>query len=382
MTDLNCHYFTNNLCRSCSQLSITEEQRSEEKLSVFRKLTSPLLTPQTKILPLYQPQTIFPSRSKAKLSVTGDLEHPTIGLVDNEFKGIELLNCPLHLPCINQLLYSLPQIIKDYKLRPYDISKRTGELKGVIVNSNRTASEIMLRFVLRSSEAIPRIRKAIPELQSAHPNLKVISANIQAIPNQVLEGPEEYLLTEKTIIWETYDELQFAFAPQCFSQVTPETAEALYLYVQTLVKAAKPKILLDLYCGVGGFALFSAKYCEQAIGIENSPWSIACAKKSAEKNGIANATFVQADSENFSEQLRGCAIDLLICNPPRRGLSKNIIEQINKLKPKELVYSSCNLETLVRDIALLEDHKLKSLAPFEMFPLTKHLEVVAHLQTQ
>lgn len=380
-TELNCYYFTNNLCRSCSQLTLLENLRVEDKLLSFRKLTTPLLTSTTEILTLRQPSTVFPSRSKAKLSVSGTLLNPIIGLLDKKFKGIELLNCPLHLPCINQLLQSLPQIIKDYQLKPYDILSRTGELKGIIVNSNRTASEMMLRFILRSKEAIPRIRKAVLEIQTAHPTLKVVSANIQSIPNQVPEGPEEHLLSEQELIWETYAELRFAFTAQCFSQVTPEIAEALYQYVQTIVKSAKPKLVVDLYCGVGGFSLFAAKYAEQVIGIELSSWSIACAKKSAEKNDILNAVFIQADSNNLRSALGKRPIDLLICNPPRRGLSLEVIDQLKELRPKEIVYSSCNLETLVRDIELLKDYELKSLAPFEMFPLTRHLEVVAHLRS-
>lgn len=380
MTKLTCSYFNDHRCRSCSLLSSEQSERNPLKINKLLSTTSSILEPETEILDLFQSQSIFPSRAKAKLSVSGDAKNPTIGLIDKDFNGIELLSCPLHLESINKLLADLKNIIITYKLTPYDIETRKGELKGIIINSNSDESEMMLRFILRSTEAIPRIKKAVIELKNNHPSLKVITANIQAIPHQILEGDEEHVISEDNHIWECYNDVFLCLGPKSFSQVTPDVAKALYRYVQKIIEQKKPKLLLDVFCGVGGFALSSAKYSKEVIGVEFSDSAVNSAKLSAKKNQIHNATFLASDAEVFLENFKRtpCAI---ICNPPRRGLSKEILSSIKHLSPKCLIYSSCNPETLSRDLALVkEGYKLLSLAPFDMFPLTEHLEVVAVLE--
>ncbi|MBP9837882.1 MAG: class I SAM-dependent RNA methyltransferase, partial [Proteobacteria bacterium] len=181
-------------------------------------------------------------------------------------------------------------------------------------------------------------------------------------------------------IFETYSNLKFAFGPRCFSQVTPEIANAIYDHARNIVEESKPKLLLDLYCGVGGFSLFTATHAERVIGIELSQEAIEAAKISAQLNNIRNASFYHADSNSFKNFVSGEQVEVIICNPPRRGIDKEIIEEIIKTNPREIIYSSCFIDTLARDLNLLSaNYQITSLAPFEMFPLTKHLEIVAHL---
>jgi 23S rRNA (uracil747-C5)-methyltransferase len=379
--DLNCSYFINNRCRSCSLLSLAKAERRQVKRNTFLSALSEVLDKRTQILDILEPNPIFPSRAKAKLSVSGTNAEPVIGLLDSSFNGIELINCPLHFSAINSLLETLVGIVTKYKLTPYDVYTRKGELKGVIINSNSDSSELMLRFVIRSTESIPRIKKAALELQGEFPALKVISVNIQAIPHQIVEGEEELILSEHSVIWEKYGDLKFALSPQCFSQVTPEIATRLYSYVQELVKTSKPDELLDLFCGIGGFSLFAAKYAGKVRGVEYSSAAIECAKLSSKTNKVMNAEFDSSDTLEFLNKQTDLKPDSVILNPPRRGLSNEINQRLIDMAPKELIYSSCSPKTLVRDLKQLRtDYRLLSLAPFEMFPLTEHLEVVAHLE--
>ncbi len=312
------------------------------------------------------------------MSVTGVLDAPCIGILDASLSGQELLDCPLHLPLINRTLAVVKGLIAPLKLIPYDISSRRGELKYLILHASRDQTQIMLRFVLRSTEAVARIRKAYSQLKAEIPELCSVSANIQPIPHAIVEGEEELLLGGDGILWEQYNSLSLAFAPQSFSQVTPETAEALYAYVTGLVREVAPRSLLDLFCGVGGFSLHGAQSVPTVTGVELSAQAIHCATLGAERNGLPHATFVSSPVDQF---LAGSVspIDVVICNPPRRGLSAATIEQIAKLAPQRFIYSSCNPESLFRDLAMLKGYRVISLAPFEMFPLTEHLEVVACL---
>ena len=151
--------------------------------------------------------------------------------------------------------------------------------------------------------------------------------------------------------------------------------------MQEIIKLEKPTLVLDIFCGIGGFALFASQFTKKVVGVEVSESAIKSAKLAAQDNGFKNIQFLPKDAEEFLTTYSGNRPDMLICNPPRRGLSNQIIEKINNLAPSSLIYSSCNPETLANDIQLLkENYQVRSLAPFDMFPLTNHLEVLAHLR--
>ncbi len=376
----SCAYFDSFRCRSCSLLEFPESERASRKDELLTAIFSEFVSQGAELLPPFRVTTPFPSRSRAKLSVTGTVENPIIGLVDREYQGIELLNCPLHFPEINAVINYLPEIIRRYRLEPYDISARTGELKGIMVRTNAKRTELALRFVVRSHDSLPSLREAAQVLKTEFPALRVISANIQPQPAAIPEGPEEVVLTEESLIWEHYGEVSLALAPQSFSQVTHETAEALYLFLKDRARASCARSFLDLFCGVGGISLQLAEFVEWGIGIEVSEPSISAAQLAAERGGFSNVKFVAADVESSLRSYAGESPELIIVNPPRRGLSPEIIARIKLMNPATILYSSCNPETLVRDLRqLAPEFQVKSFKPFDMFPLTDHWEVVAEL---
>ena len=235
-----------------------------------------------------------------------------------------------------------------------------------------------MRFVVRSKVQEKALRSVAKSLQETFKFLRVVSMNIQPIPHQVLEGPEEMVFTKDEEIEERLSGISLYLHPQAFFQATPEIAEKLYLQASEF--AVGFENALDLYCGVGGFSLFLADKVQKVKGVERSPKSIVCAKKSAEKNKIANCEFVCSDVEDWQQGLSIDGFDLVLVNPPRRGVDAQTISAICAGAVKRLIYSSCNLETLLRDIELLQsDFQLVNIQPFDMFPLTEHLEVLAIL---
>ena len=257
---LNCDYYQAKKCSSCGLLEGVNPNEEVEASLLYRNREREVLDlledkfdKNVIFHPLITLQHPFPSRSKARLSVSGTLENPVIGLLDSDFIGIELVSCPLHFPVINQLLVKLESFITDNLLVPYDIKKRKGELKSIIILSNQAQESLVLRFVLRSTECVSRLRKSIPQLMDDFPQLKVAFANIQPIPHQIPEGEEDILITDESIIWELYNNLKVAFTSKCFIQATPEVSEKLYLFVEKTIEKYSCKSALDLYCGVGGF---------------------------------------------------------------------------------------------------------------------------------
>lgn len=377
-----CRYFETKCCQSCSLLGLGPEGSARQKESSFFNQARQNLGSNLPLEALFIPTKFFASRGKAKLTVSGDVSAPIIGILDEKLQGVELLNCPLHLPEINKLLKLLPNFISREQLYPYDIEKRRGELKGLIIVANHNASEIILRFVLRSRNLLPRLKQALPQLQQDFPALKVLSANIQPIPHAILEGSEEILLSEQSTIEERYNSFIIKLAPQSFVQVTHETAVALYQHFAELVSHYAISSLLELYAGVGAFSFAAAAKLRWGVAVEISARAVECARLAAEQNAFPQLSFHAATAESFlaSHKLPEKPEAVLV-NPPRRGLSNQVITALQRLAPPYLFYSSCNPQTLFADLKyFLIDYSLLELKPFDMFPLTEHLEVFAVLK--
>jgi 23S rRNA (uracil747-C5)-methyltransferase len=331
------------------------------------------------------PSEPWGSRNKVKMSITGSTAEPVIGIVRSDLSSIDLRACPLMPPDIQTLCKDIPHFISAASLTPYDVVKRTGELKGALIVINHDHSQGSLRFVLRSSEAIPRIRKILPRIQAAHPWVRVISCNIQPLPAAILEGPEEILLTPDTYIEELYGTVRVLFAPRSFMQVTHEVAQELYGAAAEYVRSKRFSNALDLFCGVGGFSYSIAPFVGAVTGVELSEDAIQSATNAATLNAVPTPRFYAADVEHFLNTETLTDIDLVVVNPPRRGLSAGIIDHLKRLKPKSIIYSSCNPETFARDVQMLcsgTTYGLNSVQAFDMFPLTHHCEVLGVIERQ
>jgi 23S rRNA (uracil747-C5)-methyltransferase len=311
------------------------------------------------------------------MSVTGTSATPSFGIVRSDLSSADLRDCNLSPEPVRQLVSFLTGIVTERDLIPYDIRNRTGELKHVIVMATQDLSQGIVRFVLRSTEAVSRIRKSIDLIQQNHPWVRVISCNIQPVPAAILEGTEEIVLTEERTIVERYGDTLLYFSPQSFMQVTPEIATKLYSHAQLFASQLKPQSVLDLYCGVGGFSLHVAPQTQSIIGVEISQSAISNALQSASELGFSHARFYASDVVTFLHEQPDLRPDLIITNPPRRGLEEAVISHIIRMKPAAILYSSCNPETFARDAQLLSPcYALTTITPFDMFPMTHHWEVL------
>jgi 23S rRNA (uracil747-C5)-methyltransferase len=309
--------------------------------------------------------------------VGGSIERPELGIVTPTFEVTDLSECPLHDPSITAVLETLKQVIQERSIPPYNISSRRGELKGVTIMRTMGGAQGILRFIMRSTESLPRIKKALPLLRERHPWLRVVSCNIQPLPAAVPEGNEEHIITEEVFVEEQYGPVLVYFAPQSFMQVTHEIAQALYAKVARITAEVRPDRMLDLFCGVGGFSVSTAPYAKSITGLELSESAVLCATRAAAHAGASHISFRVEDVD------RNTAVDgynLVVVNPPRRGIAPQLINRLLAASPETILYSSCNPETLVRDLALLGScYNVTSISPFDMFPLTAHVEVLAHL---
>lgn len=380
MPNTFCPYFNKEICQSCELLTLTHADQISKKVELVQELLKDFYPFEFEKSYL-SPEKHF--RNRAKWIVTGTTEKATIGIlgkVDLD-QGRDILECPIHHPKITEISKALPPLIRKYKISPYHIKKRQGELKAILLYYSPISDSMYLKFVMRSKIMLKQLKQFSEELQNTFIFLKCFSLNIQPIAQAILEGPEEIILGEKKNIPHTIVDFEgikkeFLLSPTGFVQSNFECSSELYRNSQTWLKEIKTKKLLELYCGQGFFSLLNHHNAEKITAIEINKDAIETAKLSAKMNNIENIQFIDESAEQALIHCTEDSFDTLIVNPPRRGLA-NSIKVIEKLKPQHILYSSCHIESFVEDFLKLKDfYQINKVKLFDMFPHTKHFETL------
>lgn len=370
---MRCPHFDAGRCGSCTLLPVPYAAQVRDKEQHCRELVGGD--------PVWEPAATGPEqgfRNKAKMVVGGTVEQPTLGILGPD-GGVDLRDCALHTPGIVAALPTLARLVTDARVPPYDVTARRGELKHLIVTESPDG-ELMVRLVLRSTEALPRIRKQLPALRAALPALRVVSANLQPEHKAVLEGETEVPLTEEATLPMRLDDVVLQLRPRSFFQTDTLVAGELYRTARRWVDTIGPRTLWDLYCGVGGFGLHLAGPGRAVTGVEWSTEAVASARSAAAAAGLS-AEFVAGDATAFalaapSEQVP----DLVVVNPPRRGIGPELAGWLEASGVPHVLYSSCRAETLAADLARMPSLRPVRARLLDMFPQTRHYEVLVLLE--
>lgn len=372
---MQCSHYDAGRCRSCTQLP----QPYEIQLADKERECRALLASHGGIewLPaVASAESGF--RNKAKMVVSGSWQQPLLGILDAAGLGVDLRDCGLYSQSLQDGIARLAQFVTQAKLTPYDVPVRRGELKYLLITESPDG-ELMLRFVLRSEECLGRIRRQLPELLDVMPQLKVVSANLQPEHKAVLEGEREILLTEQATLRMPVNELDLYLRPQSFFQTNTEIAAALYRQAQEWTDELAPKSIWDLYCGVGGFALHCANAWREVTGIELSAEAVASAERSRDEAGLRRVQFQAGDTTAYA-LAAAQAPELVIVNPPRRGIGAPLAGWLEQSGASAVIYSSCNAESLARDLAAMPSLQPRQARLLDMFPQTRHYEVIVLLE--
>jgi 23S rRNA (uracil747-C5)-methyltransferase len=298
-----------------------------------------------------------------------------LGLSDE----VSLIGCPLYAISMQTVLEHTQNWLRGLGIKAYDVQKKKGELKYVLLTRSSYNGTMMLRFVLRSHGIISRLESNLETLIALSPELKVITANIQPIHMAILEGEEEIFFTDQIHLEEKLNDIPLFIRPKSFFQTNPDVAAKLYKTVAKWTDELEAKTVIDLFCGVGGFALHVANNERNIIGIEIENEAIACAKESAKILGIETLTFKALDAVSFSTETFK-APDIVIVNPPRRGLGQELCKWLERISPNDVMYSSCNAASLAKDLVWLKSYECVKVQLFDMFPHTEHYETLLHLK--
>ena len=393
---MQCDYFDAGLCRSCTLMGQPYPQQLADKSARAHGLLDSL-GPEVLWLPaVASDESGF--RAKAKMVVGGTVAAPTLGILDGAGRGVDLRRCGIIAPGILAAFPALIAVITRAELEPYDVPTRTGELKHLIV-IEAPGGALMVRFVVQSETSVPGIRSQLAWLQDALPQLVVVTANIHPEHKAVLEGEIEQVLTEQSVLPFAMGDLELRVRPQSFVQTNTAIAATLYAQAREWVNELDPASVWDLYCGVGGFALNAAaapggdaadrtrasrRTTRSIIGVEASPDAVASAElardarypDAADRERIR---FIAADATAFALAATR-APELIIVNPPRRGLGSELTAWLQARGPRHVIYSSCNVDSLARDLAAMPNYRLRRARVLDMFPQSKHFEVITLLE--
>lgn len=373
---MNCSHYAAGRCRSCSVIGQPYAEQLAAKVAHCRGLLA--ANGEIEWLPaVASAESGF--RNKAKMAVSGSFERPVLGIVDAQGQGVSLVDCPLYPSALRACFAPLEAFIRRARIAPYDIAGRRGELKYVLVTLAEQSGELMVRCVLRSQEPLGRIHKHLPELQAALPGLRVASVNLQPEHKAVLEGDREIVLTEQESLTMRLNGIPLHLRPKSFFQTNTVVTEALYRQAHEWVAELDPDSVWDLFCGIGGFALQVADGRREVTGIELSDEAIASAEQSRNELGLERVRFRALDATDFAVGNPEVP-ELVIVNPPRRGIGPGLCRFLEQSAVRWVLYSSCNAETLARDLAQMPSLRLRRARLLDMFPHTAHYEVITLLE--
>lgn len=373
---MHCALYDADRCRSCQWLTTPYSQQLQMKQDHLQLLLQDFSVDSWQP-PVESAQQAF--RNKAKMVVSGSVERPVLGIVQRDGSPVDLTACPLYPASFAPVFAVLKPFIARAGLTPYNVARRRGELKFLLLSESSLDGSLMLRFVLRSIAKLEQLRAALPWLQQQLPQLSVISANIQPVPMAILEGEEEIALTDNQLLAERLNHVPLYIRPRSFFQTNPAVAARLYDTARRWVSELQITAMWDLFCGVGGFGLHCATPEMQLTGIEISAEAIACAQRSAQHIGLEKVQFAALDSTRFATE-KAEVPDLVLVNPPRRGIGAELCDYLSRMAPAWLLYSSCNAESMAQDIARLDGYQIRRVQLFDMFPHTAHYEVLTLLQ--
>ena len=251
-------------------------------------------------------------------------------------------------------------------------------LRNIVIRQGFKTNEIMVIIVQNGDDEYDTTN-----LIKEFPNIKTVVLNINKKNTNVVMSNENKVIYGEGNIYDFLGDYKFKISPNSFYQINPVQTEKLYNLAIELADLKNEDVLCDLYCGIGTIGIFASNKVKSVYGIEIVEQAIENANENAKLNNIKNITFIQGDVEEAFDKLindEKVTPTTIIVDPPRKGLDNTTINNILKVKPKKVVYISCNPATMVRDLSKMEDeYTIEKTVPVDMFPYTKHIESIAVL---
>lgn len=289
----------------------------------------------------------------------------------------------IQLPEVNEAVQVVKEICSELGIPAYQEESHKGVLRHIMARYGKQTEELMVVIITRTTD-LPQKNRLIEEMVARLPKLKSIVHNVNSKRTNVIMGEKTNVLWGNEVIYDYIGDVKFAISALSFYQVNPVQTKVLYDKALEYANLSGEENVIDAYCGIGTISLFLAQKAKKVFGVEVVPEAIEDAKRNAELNEITNAKFAAGEAEVVIPKWykEGNTADVLVVDPPRKGCDEALLQTIIEMKPKKVVYVSCNPGTLARDLRILEDggYRTVEVQPVDMFPMTTHVECCAWLE--
>ncbi|RXJ02434.1 23S rRNA (uracil(1939)-C(5))-methyltransferase RlmD [Anaerobacillus alkaliphilus] len=296
---------------------------------------------------------------------------------------IDMDSCLIQHEENDKIVQAVREVASKLGIKGYNEERHQGTLRHVVARYGVNTGQLMVVLVTRSRE-LPNKKELIEAIQEKVPHVTSIVQNINTKRTNVIFGDETIVLAGEEYIYDTIGDVKFAISARSFYQVNPEQTKVLYDQALKYAGLTGAETVIDAYCGIGTISLFLAQQAKHVYGVEIVPEAISDAKRNAELNHMDNVDFAVGEAEKVIPwwYAQGIRADVIVVDPPRKGCDEALLDTILKMKPKRVVYVSCNPATLARDLRILEDggYKTVEVQPVDMFPHTNHCEAVARIE--
>ncbi|MDD6195816.1 MAG: 23S rRNA (uracil(1939)-C(5))-methyltransferase RlmD [[Clostridium] aminophilum] len=295
---------------------------------------------------------------------------------------VECEDCLLGVKENKKILNLILGFMEDYHIRPYDEAAHKGLVRHVLIRKGFKTGEIMVCLVVNGT-SLPHSEELVRQLLLI-PGMTSVSLSVNTRTDNVIMGAEIINLYGDGCITDYIGEIRYRISPMSFFQVNPVQTEKLYGTALSYANLKGKETVWDLYCGIGTISLFLAQKAGKVCGVEIIPDAIRDAKENAALNGIGNADFFVGKAEDVlpeKYEKENISADVIVVDPPRKGCDQAVLDTMLKMKPKTVVYVSCNPSTLARDVKILTEggYRLRKVRCCDMFPMSMHVETVAQL---
>lgn len=292
---------------------------------------------------------------------------------------VKVDQCMIEDEKADEIIVSIRDLLKSFKIKTYDEDSRYGLLRHVMVRKGYATGEIMVVLVL-ASPILPSKNNFVKALLKIHPEITTIVLNVNEKDTTMVLGTRDIVLYGKGYIEDVLCGFRFRISPQSFYQVNPAQTEVLYRRAIDAAGLTGKERVLDAYCGTGTIGIVASANAKEVIGVELNPEGVKDAIVNAKCNQVKNIRFYKEDAGTFMTAMaeQGETADVVFMDPPRSGSDEAFLNSLIQLGPKKVVYVSCDPETLARDTEVLtkNGYQVRGIWPIDLFPGTEHVETV------
>lgn len=372
-------------CGGCQLQALSYEKQleyKEEKVRAHLERIGGFVHPP--VLPVMGMEEPFHYRNKAQFPFGTDREGKTVTgfYASRTHSIIPNTDCALGVPENQKILELILKFMEEYQISPYEEATGKGLLRHVLIRKGFSTGELMVCLVI-NGKSFPYAEKLADRLFEI-PGMTSFTLNINEKNTNVIMGEKILPVRGQTYITDYIGPVQYQISPLSFYQVNPVQTRKLYQTALDYAQLSGSETVWDLYCGIGTISLFLAQKAGQVYGVEIVPDAIRDAKQNAALNGLTNVEFYVGKAEEvLPEKYRneGIRADVIVVDPPRKGCDEKCLETMVQMRPKRMVYVSCDSATLARDLKYLCAHgyQLQKVQPVDMFAQTAGVENVALL---